>query len=193
MGERMLLYCVISEDKTACLLRRVFKENSSREISSSNAKSSARLSRKISSARILSEGFGSLLDLRRGPSVERAVSKSICRDDIAGWVPQNLLGTAGSEFNNTHGMEKRKRQAVCENSKNLRGRERYQVAVPYVWQQPPLPNAIPCQEFSILPLHQIPCHTPDPAMRSLYLAALFLPFVLGSDFTVGVGKDETTG
>ncbi|KAJ7657891.1 hypothetical protein DFH06DRAFT_1269340 [Mycena polygramma] len=30
-------------------------------------------------------------------------------------------------------------------------------------------------------------------MRFLYASALFLPFVLGFDFTVGVGKDETTG
>ncbi|KAJ7145806.1 hypothetical protein C8R44DRAFT_723706 [Mycena epipterygia] len=30
-------------------------------------------------------------------------------------------------------------------------------------------------------------------MRCIYVASLFLPLVLGSDFTVGVGKDETTG
>ncbi|KAJ7079772.1 hypothetical protein B0H15DRAFT_857995 [Mycena belliarum] len=30
-------------------------------------------------------------------------------------------------------------------------------------------------------------------MRSIHFASLFLPFVLAADFTVGVGKDETTG
>ncbi|KAJ7041168.1 hypothetical protein C8F04DRAFT_1230527 [Mycena alexandri] len=30
-------------------------------------------------------------------------------------------------------------------------------------------------------------------MRFIYIASLFLPFVLAADFTVGVGKDENTG
>ncbi|KAJ7088543.1 hypothetical protein C8R43DRAFT_1050714 [Mycena crocata] len=30
-------------------------------------------------------------------------------------------------------------------------------------------------------------------MKCIYAASLFLPLVLGADFTVGVGKDETTG
>ncbi|KAJ6542723.1 hypothetical protein B0H19DRAFT_1171627 [Mycena capillaripes] len=55
-----------------------------------------------------------------------------------------------------------------------------------VWQQP-------CFRTRFLPVPRVSSFLcPYPAMKFLY-AALFLPFVLGSDFTVGVGKDETTG